>query len=282
MTLALAGLAGCGSDSNSSPASATVTAKEESPTKYSFTVPDLKAGVVELTLTNTGQRPHDLQLFQIDKGTTDEQIKKEFLDTFEQEGSPIPPWFHAASGIGTVAPGQTGKAEIMLEEGDYGWFCTESDDESSGVPPGSHISKGMYGRFSVTETDNDAELQSTGASVEAKEYSFTVSGLKSGTNALTFKNTGKEIHHFTAAPIAAGKTIDDVKAFVASQAPPTGPPPIDFEKATSIAADDSGQSSVPTVTFGAPGKYVMMCFINDRAGGPPHAAKGMIQEVTVG
>ena len=29
------------------------------------------------------------------------------------------------------------------------------------------------------------------------------------------------------------------------------------------------------------GKYAFVCFISDRAGGPPHVAKGMINEVVV-
>jgi hypothetical protein len=30
-----------------------------------------------------------------------------------------------------------------------------------------------------------------------------------------------------------------------------------------------------------PGRYVFMCFIADRGGGPPHVAKGMVSEITV-
>jgi hypothetical protein len=30
-----------------------------------------------------------------------------------------------------------------------------------------------------------------------------------------------------------------------------------------------------------PGRYALLCFASDRAGGPPHVAKGMLDEVTV-
>ena len=30
-----------------------------------------------------------------------------------------------------------------------------------------------------------------------------------------------------------------------------------------------------------PGRYVMLCFISDRQGGPPHALKGMVDEVEI-
>ena len=29
------------------------------------------------------------------------------------------------------------------------------------------------------------------------------------------------------------------------------------------------------------GNYALLCFVSDRQGGPPHVAKGMIQEVEV-
>jgi hypothetical protein len=30
------------------------------------------------------------------------------------------------------------------------------------------------------------------------------------------------------------------------------------------------------------GSYAFICFVNDRAGGPPHFTKGMLQQVNVG
>jgi len=88
------------------------------------------------------------------------------------------------------------------------------------------------------------------------------------------------------------ETIDDNKphtslgmiaspdASTTSSSAPSGPPPIDFEKAVSVGALDPGQSEVAGVRF-ATGSYVFLCFIEDRAGGPPHFTKGMITEYKV-
>jgi hypothetical protein len=58
-------------------------------------------------------------------------------------------------------------------------------------------------------------------------------------------------------------------------------PPVDFEHAFNTAVVGPGESLTTTFDQTA-GKYVFLCFITDRAGGPPHAiAHDMIQEVDV-
>lgn len=260
-----------------------VSAKEESGTKYSFAVPaTIKGGLVDITLQNTGKRPHDFQLIKLDSGTTDQQAN-DFVKSLDQEGGPIPDYVHPVGGTGTAAPGAASEVKQKLDKGDYLYFCTESDEEDAppDVPKGSHASKGMQGRFTVSDTANDADLQETDAKVSATEYKFTTSGLKAGENEVTFENTGAQYHHFFAAPISQGKTIEDVKTFLSSQGPPQGPPPIDFEKGTEVAVTQKGADTVSRVTFPAAGKYAMLCFINDKAGGPPHFTKGMLQEVDI-
>jgi hypothetical protein len=43
---------------------------------------------------------------------------------------------------------------------------------------------------------------------------------------------------------------------------------------------DGGEEQLTEVDL-KPGNYALMCFIPDRAGGPPHVAKGMISGATV-
>ena len=50
--------------------------------------------------------------------------------------------------------------------------------------------------------------------------------------------------------------------------------------AWSTTVIDSGQKQVVTMNLKS-GKYALVCFIQDRAGGPPHFNKGMISEATV-
>lgn len=42
---------------------------------------------------------------------------------------------------------------------------------------------------------------------KAKEYDFVFDGLKAGTNAVRFENTGDELHHALFFPMSKGATI---------------------------------------------------------------------------
>lgn len=116
------------------------------------------------------------------------------------------------------------------------------------------------------------------ASITARDYSFTTSGLKAGKNAITFENTGKEPHHVVVAPLKPGKTLDDVRKFAREE---KGPPPIDEKSTQSTTVLDGGTKQVTELELKKPGKYALLCFITDRAGGPPHVAKGMAAEATI-
>ena len=266
------------------PTEVAVTAKEETPTKYAFEVPESleEGGLVRFSFSNMGKQPHDFQVLEVDDGTTDEQLEKFYTDVVGGEGSPTPSFVHAAGGVGSTNPGSTGRVVQVLAAGDYAFFCTFSDDEpeGDGPPAGTHAAKGMKGRFTVGG-DAAGTVEETDSTVEAREYGFTVDGLKAGENQITFTNTGKELHHFNLFPMLPGKTIEDVKQVFASESEPTGPPPIDFEKGVGVAVIEEDVSTVNTLTLAA-GSYAMVCFISDRAGGPPHFTQGMLQEVKVG
>jgi len=62
--------------------------------------------------------------------------------------------------------------------------------------------------------------------------------------------------------------------------PPSGPPPIDFENGFTTAVIDGGIEQVTDLEL-KKGKYAMICFIQDRKGGPPHVMQGMIAEANV-
>lgn len=254
------------------PTKLAVTAVENSPTAFSFTgaPTSVKAGLLEITLTNSGKVNHEFQIIRLEGGTPDE-AKKFFIDVADQEGIPIPASLKDGGGVTEIPAGKTQTTMNLVKAGTWVYACVVSEG-------GSHTKKGMFGTFTVTGTST-AKLPATTATVSATEYSFATTGLKAGEKA-TFKNTGSQLHHFIMVPIAPGKTINDVKAFMQTQGEPAGPPPVDFEKAFGAAVMDAGNAQVLTIEATA-GKYAMFCFINDRAGGPPHFTKGMIAEATV-
>ena len=80
-----------------------------------------------------------------------------------------------------------------------------------------------------------------------------------------------------AAPMAPGATIADVKKFFRTE---KGRPPLNFEEVVGTSVIDGGTAENVELELKS-GKYALLCFISDRAGGPPHVAKGMISEATV-
>ena len=59
------------------------------------------------------------------------------------------------------------------------------------------------------------------------------------------------------------------------------PPPVDFEKlAGHDGARRAAASQINELELAA-GRYALVCFLTDRAGGPPHVAHGMVSELDV-
>jgi hypothetical protein len=222
----------------------------------------VRAGVVTVQLTNTGKLPHSAGLIRLDGDHTPEEV----LKLIKREGGPIPAWIHAAGGVQEVRPGASGTATQRLIAGNY--FVL---DDAEGVTP-------AVARFRVTDGEAGGDLPEAPAKIEAREYSFTASGLKPGENTIEFENLGRELHHVVAARIKPGATLADVrKAFQQEE----GEPPLDFESAGSTQVLDGGASQVAELNLPKPGKYALLCFVQDRKGGPPHVAKGMVTETTV-
>lgn len=268
--LGLSLLASCGSDdegdgaATAKPTEIAVNITGKGPNAKVDIPASVKAGLVEFTFQNGDKVPHDAQVIRIEGDHTLEEVE-EVEEVVEGEGTPTPDWIKDGGGLGTVGPGQTGTAIEVLEPGRHVVFDTEN---------------GGKAEFEVTGEAASAQLPATDASLKTVEYGFETSGLKAGRNTLTFKNEGEELHHVIAAPINEGTTIEEVKKFASSDEEPSGPPPIDFEKVVGTAVLDGGREQVTELEL-QKGRYALLCFISDRAGGPPHTAKGMVQEVKV-
>ncbi len=106
--------------------------------------------------------------------------------------------------------------------------------------------------------------------ISASEYKFETSGTAvPGSNLVTFKNTGKEVHHVQLLHLAQGKTMQDLAA--ALQAGELSKVPGKFEGGVGQLAP--GGSGTLEAKLGA-GTYAMLCFVPG-ADGAPHFVKGM-------
>jgi hypothetical protein len=278
----------CGGDDDDSAAvgddSSNTTAAEATPPKvtitasegdgeYKFDVPkDIPGGVVTITVNNTGNKEvHDFQLLRLDGHSIDEVTK-----SVSDENAPMEKWLQEAVGVGSAPPGGSATATFALDPNtEYGFFCTESNEEKHLA----HATHGMSGTFTTGEKSG-AALPKTNATITTTEYKFAVDGLKSGKNTITFKNGGSMLHHVALIPFLPGKTLDDLKKAFESE-DQSGPPPADFEHAVFSAVAGIGDTIVYDADL-KPGHYAILCFMPDPGtAGPPHAMKGMIDELTI-
>ena len=258
------GLAACGDDDDDDGGGGQPQAFEVEITDDGVTAPETAdAGALELRVSNSGKRDHSAQVVRIGDGhTADEVIAAG--EEWGDKGGQLPEWIEFMGGVGTTKGGGTGTAVVELPPGDYGVFDIESDAEDA------------FAAFTV-EGDEGEGPPETDSRVEALDYSFSAEGLQAGSQSVTFENAGEEPHHLVGAPLLPGKTEADVKKFVETE---KGKPPVDESKFFNTAIVSGGESAVVDLRLES-GDYAFLCFIPDRAGGPPHAAKGMVSVVTV-
>lgn len=275
-------LAACGNDGDGGSTAGTEPDAAEESKASKFTIKTLeyafqvqatsfKAGLVELTLDNTGgKESHEVEIARLDQGKTLDDYKK------VDPAGPPPDWVEAAGGPGPVLPGKTAVYTANFEAGTYVLECHVP------APDGKeHASKGMI--TSVTATAGDeGELPEADATITASEFKFSgLEGLKAGEQVVRFENTGTQQHHAAMIALAPGKTAKDALAFFqAAQtgAPPAGPPPFTGFPGF-MATFAPGAEATRTLNL-TPGNYAIVCFIPD-TDGVPHAAKGMAQDFTI-
>jgi hypothetical protein len=266
------GAAGCGDDDDggggsaaAKPAEASKLAIELSGSakKPTFEVPQsVEGGVVEISFTNSAKGGHSAQLVRAEQGHTPREALAAGK-AWGEKGKGLPDWALTAGGLGDVEPGETATVTQALAPGKY----LVADLET-----------GANAEFEVTGEAAASELPSDGGTIEATEYEFTASGLKSGGAPILFANAGGEPHFIAAVGIKPGRTIADVRKFFETE---KGEPPIDEARSFNTAVIEGGESQSIDVELEA-GDYALLCFVPDRAGGPPHAVKGMISKVAVG
>ena len=143
---------------------------------------------------------------------------------------------------------------------------------------GSGSERGRIARLRVVGRAGGEGIPAPRASITTDEYTFKTSELKPGRAKIKFDNAGFEPHHVVAVPIKPGATVADVRRHYTGGG--SGPPPFDLSKAQETAVLDQGQRQVTELAL-QPGTYALLCFVRDRAGGPPHVARGMVEQAMV-
>jgi hypothetical protein len=253
--------AGCGDDDDDGEAGEAKTMSIEAANGKLTAPKSVEAGLVEISFKNSDKADHEAGLVRIEGGHTGKDLLKA-IDQSEEKG--VPDWIQDGGGVGTTKGGATRTSTEVLAPGK--WAVYDTEPEKAGVT-----------EFEVTGEKTDADLPKAEGTVIARDYSFAPSGLKAGKNSVLFDNQGNELHHLIAIPLKPNATVDQARKFLETE---KGAPPFEEEGEDGTAVIDGGKKQVVDLNLRS-GKYALVCFINDRAGGPPHIAKGMVNEVTV-
>jgi hypothetical protein len=261
--VAMVGLAACGGSDDPQELSFTVESKGK---EVAVTAPETaEAGLAEITLSNDGDSEADLQLIRAEGEHSPEEVVAGLGKAIQ--GEPFPEWFFAAGGVGSLGPGEEATVTQVLQPGAYYAFDTE------GGPPDAKAAAVME----VSGEGSDEEIDDGAATVDAAEYRFDAETLPSGATEIAFENVGAQPHHLIASPLKGDATAEDVEKFFKTE---QGAPPLSEKGTKSTAVLEGGEGQLVTLDL-EPGRYVLYCFITDREGGPPHALKGMVDEVEV-
>jgi hypothetical protein len=267
-------IAGCGS-SSTKPSTLSLKISEQGKTAKFQSPTTAKGGLVKVDLTNEGKAPHGVEFIQYADGHT-------MADVLKQLGSnnnAIPDWVKLEGGIGSVAGGQTGTATVNLSQGNYVLVDAAALGGPSSGPPataGLKLSGGSTGDLPSTNANV------TAATAGTDKYKWDISGLKSGSNDVTFDSQGKEaVHLIIAAPIkGTAPPLSQIQKDLASGGPP--PPYIDPSGLQSSAILDGGLKQTTTFDLKKPGQYVFFCPLTDRNGkGKSHDQEGLLSVQTV-
>lgn len=235
-----------------------ISAAETVPGRVRYRAPrTVSGGLLEIRFTNAAKAPRKAQLWRVGGGHT---VRQALARTRNPKR-----WRTWAGGVGLTRPGGTGTAIQRLSPGLY--YVTGIGNERRGVAP-----------LRVTAGEDNTPLPGAGARITAVDYGYKVSGLKAGSTPVVFRNAGKEPHHAFFAPLQAGRTLAEARAFFAGKL--AGPPPVDPDGTRESVVLSGRERQVTRLNLES-GRYALLCFVRDRAGGPPHTEKGMIAEVKV-
>lgn len=182
------------------------------------------------------------------------------------------------------AEGEEGAAEDAPAEGEEAQEGGEEGGEEEGGPPSFFVT-------SATVTgEAEGELPDTEGSITASDYEFEVDLVAAEDGTFTFRNDGEQFHHavvFNFGDIAPEDVEENLVEFMGSEGDTPPPEPfaqLDFEQFEAGGSGVFGPGGAGTfaATLESGNTYAVVCFIQDRSGGPPHVvAYDMFEVFTV-
>jgi len=156
--------------------------------------------------------------------------------------------------------------------------ATPSPVENTGATGASGVS-GSLGESGVTGASGASGAAGPAVDVTAVEYEFTFEQpVAPGDASFTLTNDGEEPHELQVLQLTDGKTIDDLRTLIENRVP--NRPPAWVTPVTGTFAKPGETSKPATGSLESGQTYVFACFVPTKQG-VPHAALGMLAEVTV-
>jgi hypothetical protein len=235
---------------------------------YTFNAPEtMSPGLTTIRFSNLGTEPHHGQLLRLNDGVTFEQ----FTAALQQEGEAALRLTSGEGGPGTTDPRGITEVTLDLKPGSYVLACFIAG--ADGVP---HLMKGMLKPIQVTGPAEPAVAPSVQGTFTMKDFAFDIPArLPAGKATYKVVNLGPQMHELNVVKLAAGKTAEDVVAWLSA---PAGPPP--FEDVGGINAFSADGSGYMTLNL-QPGAYAAICNVPDPGSGVPHSHLGMLKQFTV-
>jgi hypothetical protein len=116
--------------------------------------------------------------------------------------------------------------------------------------------------------------------LSGNEYAYVMpERIEGGWTTLEFENTGDEFHEFALAKLGGGKTMEDVRRYLADPKSEQQPPPSWVQIRPGIPTLDAGENAALTQKL-EPGRYVLLCFLPS-PDGKSHIAHGMVRAFEV-
>ena len=231
----------------------------------------IPGGVVEISVDNQTGANTDANFTQVDGADHTDS----FIDSFAPvlDGGPFPDWVLNNAGVQIIDGNDaTETSTITLEPGDYVAWTSGPESDGPSSKDAMHATS-----LTVTEPQGDVAFPDTVGTITAKDYSFEIDPQGPGT--YTFSNEGPDqFHHAIIVDFGTNDAATVEKDFPDILASDENtPPPADLD-ASQVNFDFAmsgvfgpGSKGTFEVPFESGHTYAVVCFMSDRAGGPPHA-----------
>jgi hypothetical protein len=240
----------------------TIVARE-----FAFDAPDsISAGPTTIRLLSRGRQEHFVQFVKLTGGHTSVEYLRASV------AHDPTPWAMSVGGVGTVQPGGTAAVTIDFKPGRYVMLCDISDTD--GTP---HFVKGMARPLTVVDGPSAAAMPIPDVMLDLTDYAFTLSKpLGTGPQVVSVRNAGSQPHMALLWRLHQGKSVADVIRWMNT----TGPAADPVTLLGGVPDLERGQSAELVLDL-VPGRYVLICLVDDIHDHKPHYAHGMVREVLV-